>query len=75
VPVSGVGGIACVRGMKADFGPSATGVLDRDSEETFLWWPRRKALADGGGSGSTSVGGEGVFFGGEMLRAVLAKGD
>ena len=39
-------------------------------EDAFLW-PRRKALADGGGKGctfSSAVGGDGAFLGGVKER-------
>jgi hypothetical protein len=37
-------------------------------------WPRRKALADGGGSGSKFWGGVFDFFGGEELREAQGLG-
>lgn len=57
VPVMGVGGKALRWEPKvaalAVFGPSATPPnAEMAREEAFLW-PRRKAVADGGGSGST----------------------
>ena len=39
-------------------------------EGVFLW-PRRKALADGGGRGITSWGGVDDFLGGDELREEL----
>ena len=52
---------------------SPSGLIE--SDDVFLWlWPRRNAVEDGGGSGSTcssSEGGEDVFLGGEKERAFV----
>ena len=47
------------------------------ASERFLRWEGRKALAEGGGSGLTlSWGGDGVVFGGELVRLkVMGMGD
>lgn len=55
-----------------DFGPSlkvSLTLLKTRDDNAFLW-PRRKALADGGGRGTTSCGGLGDFLGGDELRDV-----
>jgi len=38
------------------------------SDDTIFLWPRRNALAEGGGRGTTSWGGLGDFLGGDELR-------
>ena len=68
VPVLGVAGNPTGR-TKADLGPSGVGAFgSRASDESCFLWPRRKALADGGGSGSKFCGGVGAFLGGDELR-------
>lgn len=49
-------------------GPSPTPEAIPVTEERPLAWPRRKALADGGGRAWTSLGGVELFFEGDGLR-------
>jgi hypothetical protein len=60
------------RGVKADFGPSVAVSFElvlRASDDTIFLWPRRNALAEGGGNGTTSWGGLGDFLGGDEVRS------
>lgn len=78
MPVIGVGGKAtrCDPKVATDdvFGPSATFPKALIANDEAFLWPRRKAVADGGGSGSTcsrEVGGDGAFFGGVKERPLV----
>lgn len=59
------------------FGPSGAETAGLMAREDAFLWPRRKALADGGGRGSTFsrvVGGDGAFFGGVKERVFSPGG-
>ena len=74
VPVLGVAGKPTGR-VKADLGASGVSAFaSKASEESVFLCPRRKALAEGGGSGSKSWGGVLDFFGGEELRVAHGLG-
>jgi hypothetical protein len=69
VAVIGVWGIPVVLGAD-DFGPPSEAVgfalTDNDRDEHFLW-PRRKALAEGGGKDGDGCAGELEVLGGDPL--------
>lgn len=60
--------------MLAVLGPSEGLFEEKAKEDSAFLWPRRKALADGGGKGSTGACGEAVFFGGVIARVELMDG-